>query len=218
MYQNRPPNQVEQSPEQKNMSPYRGWLSWFWIVLIIMLATNWLLGRFFFDADEATAIDYSTFRTQVQIGNVSQVTVQGEQIRGELREPLEQPGAETAVSTFVTYFPSIGDDSLLSLLEEKAVQITTEPVSDFNFWSAIITILPFILIIAIFYGMYNRMRQQGQSLFSISGSQAKLFDREKVDTKFEDVAGVEGAKRELREIIEYLKDPARVERLGGTAP
>jgi cell division protease FtsH len=62
------------------------------------------------------------------------------------------------------------------------------------------------------------MRQQGQSLFSFSGSQAKLFDREKVDTKFEDVAGVEGAKRELREIIEYLKDPARVERLGGTAP
>jgi cell division protease FtsH len=183
-----------------------------------MLAANWLLGRFFFDADEATAIDYSTFRTQVQIGNVSQVTVQGEQIRGELREPLEQPGAETAVSIFVTYFPSIGDDSQLPLLEEKAVQITTEPVSDFNFWSAVITFLPFILIIAIFYGMYNRMRQQGQSLFSFSGSQAKLFDREKVDTKFEDVAGVEGAKRELREIIEYLKDPARVERLGGTAP
>jgi hypothetical protein len=50
-----------------------------------MLAANWLLGRFFFDADEATAIDYSTFRTQVQIGNVFQVTVQGEQIRGELR-------------------------------------------------------------------------------------------------------------------------------------
>ncbi len=218
MYQQRPPNQREQSPEQQEMPNNRAWLSWFWVVLIILLAANWLVGRFLFDSDEATVMDYSTFRTQVQVGNVSQVTVQGEEIRGELHEPLERPGEEPAVTTFVTYFPSIGDDNLFTLLEEQGVQITTEPVSDFSIWSVIFTFLPFILIIAIFYGIYGRMRQQGQSLFSFSGSQAKLFDREQVDTTFEDVAGVEGAKRELREIIEYLKDPTRVERLGGTAP
>ena len=57
MYQQRPPNQRQQSPEQQEMPDNRAWLSWFWVALIIILATNWLIGRLLFDNDEAAIMD-----------------------------------------------------------------------------------------------------------------------------------------------------------------
>jgi cell division protease FtsH len=126
--------------------------------------------------------------------------------------------AETSVSEFITFLPSFGDDELLSLLEDHNVSLTVMPVSDISFWAIVFSLLPILFIIGLFYFISRRMQQQGQSLFAFGRNRATLFDREHVQTTFDDVAGLEGAKTELREIIEYLKEPERVQRLGGEAP
>jgi cell division protease FtsH len=179
--------------------------------------------------DARNQISYTLFRQQLQDGNVEQVTVSGDQIQGELKEPIqadtegtEAEGEESPTfSEFVTYLPSFGDEQLLSLLEEQGVEVETRPDTEFSWWAILINFLPFILLIGLGVWFFSRMRSQGQGIFSVGKSQAKLYDREKAEqerTTFEDVAGAEGAKRELREIVEYLKSPERVQRLGGEAP
>jgi cell division protease FtsH len=185
---------------------------------LLLLLVNWLGGRFLFGGDETTTIDYSTFRSQIMADNVTQVTVTGEEIRGQLNETINVDTAETSISEFITFLPSFGDDELLSLLEDHNVSLTVMPVSDISFWAIVFSLLPILFIIGLFYFISRRMQQQGQSLFAFGRNRATLFDREHVQMTFDDVAGLEGAKTELREIIEYLKEPERVQRLGGEAP
>jgi cell division protease FtsH len=215
----KPQNKNDHESQKKHLRErYRRWSTSFWVILLLLLLVNWLGGRFLFGGDEATTIDYSTFRSQVMADNVTQVTVTGEEIRGQLNETINVDTAETSVSEFITFLPSFGDDELLSLLEDHNVSLTVMPVSDISFWAIVFSLLPILFIIGLFYFISRRMQQQGQSLFAFGRNRATLFDREHVQTTFDDVAGLEGAKTELREIIEYLKEPERVQRLGGEAP
>jgi cell division protease FtsH len=213
--QNKKKNELQNKQLQER---YRRWSTSFWVILLLLLLVNWLGGRFLFGGDETTTIDYSTFRSQIMADNVTQVTVTGEEIRGQLNETINVDTAETSVSEFITFLPSFGDDELLSLLEDHNVSLTVMPVSDISFWAIVFSLLPILFIIGLFYFISRRMQQQGQSLFAFGRNRATLFDREHVQTTFDDVAGLEGAKTELREIIEYLKEPERVQRLGGEAP
>jgi cell division protease FtsH len=215
----KPQNKNDHESQKKHLRErYRRWSTSFWVILLLLLLVNWLGGRFLFGGDVATAIDYSTFRSQVMADNVTQVTVTGEEIRGQLNETINVDTAETSVSEFITFLPSFGDDELLSLLEDHNVSLTVMPVSDISFWAIVFSLLPILFIIGLFYFISRRMQQQGQSLFAFGRNRATLFDREHVQMTFDDVAGLEGAKTELREIIEYLKEPERVQRLGGEAP
>jgi cell division protease FtsH len=213
--QNKKKNELQNKQLQER---YRRWSTSFWVILLLLLLVNWLGGRFLFGGDETTTIDYSTFRSQIMADNVTQVTVTGEEIRGQLNETINVDTAETSISEFITFLPSFGDDELLSLLEDHNVSLTVMPVSDISFWAIVFSLLPILFIIGLFYFISRRMQQQGQSLFAFGRNRATLFDREHVQMTFDDVAGLEGAKTELREIIEYLKEPERVQRLGGEAP
>jgi cell division protease FtsH len=207
--------------ERPRLSGCGSWGSLIWVLLGIALLL-WIWNPFGDGlGGDATDINYTTFRQQVRAGNVKQVTVTGNSIRGELIEPAEKPngdGETVTYSEFSTYLPSFGDDELLTLLEEQGVQVDAEPESDFSFVTLLVNFLPFVLIIGFGYLIFSRMRSQGQSLFSVGGSRAKLYDRGKEHTTFEDVAGAQGAKTELREIIQFLKKPERFQRLGGQIP
>jgi len=168
-----------------------------------------------------TQIDYSAFRQQLSAGNIERIIVRGEQIEGELAEPAEKEIDATEVSTytkFITYLPSFGDEELLKQLENHAVEIETQPERDLSQWSILLSLLPFLLLIGLGYLLMRRVQTQGQGIFSMGRSRAKLYDRQQEGTTFEDVAGAEGAKTELREIIEFLKDPERFQSLGGEIP
>lgn len=194
-----------------------------WIILLFLI--GFLVWSVVGNAiNNQTEIPYTTFRSQVQDGNVSQVTVSGEKITGQLKQPAETTistiGGQSTVqyTNFVTYLPSFGDDQLFSLLRENNVEIKTLPTSNFSIISLIGSLLPFLVLLGIGYLFLRRMSSQGQDVFSMGRSRAKLYDQQEEHTTFDDVAGAQGAKRELHEVIDFLKNPGIFQRLGGKIP
>ena len=166
-------------------------------------------------------IEYSEFRTELENDNIESVHVQGERIEGTLKEPKPLNISENDTvryENFVTYLPSFGDDNLFAQLENKDVTVSAEPESDSNWWYILAFVLPLIFFGFIAYVFFQRFKAQGQGFFNIGKSKAKLQEDDKNDTTFDDVAGTEGAKKELREIIEFLKNPDRFEDLGAELP
>ena len=166
-------------------------------------------------------ISYSAFRQQLQAENVERVVVEGDKITGALRTPAQratQQGDSTSYTNFTTYVPSFGDEQLMERLEANGVEVVTQPQSSFPWGLLLIGLLPVLLIFGVGYLFLRRMQSQGQGLFSVRKSKAKMYDKEEEDTTFDDVAGNEGAKTELQEIIKFLKEPERFERLGGKVP
>lgn len=194
--------------------------SFYWIIIAALLAF-WLFSSQGGLFGGPPTIDYSTFRKQIQSGNVEQVTVRGDLIKGTLKQKTALKATEndtTKYSRFSTYLPSFGDEKLMTMLENHNVEIQTLPKSDFNWWSVLIWGLPLIFLVIIGIQFFRQMRMQGQNMFKIGQSKAKLQDAEKVNTTFDDVAGLDGAKTELQEIISFLKNPGEFDSLGGEIP
>lgn len=165
-------------------------------------------------------ISYSEFRTQLQQENVQEVTVEGNTINGKLQSQASKTkqGNTVQYQNFVTYLPSFGDESLMEDLESQNVNVVTKPQNDFPWGLVIMGLLPVLLLFGVGYIFLRRMQSQGQGLFSVRQSKAELYDKDEEDTTFEDVAGADSAKEELREIIKFLKSPKRFEGLGGQVP
>ncbi len=214
-------------PNRPGASPGRGpgaqapgclrWLFWGFLGLMIFMLTQ----EFFGNGPGGTSVPYSTFRTQLDSGNVVSVTAQGTRINGVLQRPIQQvsSGDTTQVTKFVTYVPSFGDRGLLSRLEKEHVQVTTRPERN-NSWMdlLIFSFLPIILLGGWFYFSMRRSNGPANSLFSLGRSGAKRYEREDTATTFDDVGGAAGAKRELTEIVQFLKEPERFHRLGAEVP
>ncbi len=192
-----------------------------WLLLLLIVApwlVQWLGGG------RGRTIPYSEFRHRVQAGQVEEVTVRDEALHGRLTEDAVEAekkaseSDETPSRDFVTYLPTFGDEELMGLLEDNDVKVVTEPQSDGSLSLLLFSLLPVLVLLGLGWMLFRRMGQQGRQMFSIGKSSAKLYDRSQESTTFDDVAGAEGAKAELKEIIEYLKDPSRTKRLGGKPP
>lgn len=218
--------EIEKNGRPPNSRPPRlqnpGWGRWLIILLLawLLLIAPQLWSQFFGDQN-SVRIPYSAFLEQVENDNVVEVELEGQEIRGDLKTPAERAetnGEPTEYSSFVTYLPGFGDDRLLSLLEEKGVQVSVIPVDTFSWGVVIANALPFLLLVAIGYFFLARMQSSGQSILGMGKSRARLYDRTREATTFDDVAGAQGPKRELEEIVEFLKAPDRFQRLGGEMP
>ncbi|MCF8036006.1 MAG: ATP-dependent zinc metalloprotease FtsH, partial [Desulfobacteraceae bacterium] len=116
--------------------------------------------------------------------------------------------------------PSFGDPDLMDVLQSREVPVQTEPKSDTNWWYLILTFLPFVILIWLIYAQFRQFQGQGGEggLFSIGKSRARLYERSQESTSFDDVAGAEGAKTELSELVSFLKDPGKIRDLGAEVP
>jgi cell division protease FtsH len=170
------------------------------------------------NAPAHTTINYSQFIEQLNAGNIKSVSIKKEQVTGEFikeaRVPLPGDTKPAQVKYFQTVLPSFQGEGLLTLLKEKNVSITIESAEQGALWQIVIGFLPWVLIIGFWVFMSKRNQQvQGGpgGLFTFGTSKAKLYDAKKPSVTFKDVAGMDQVKMELRETIEFLKDPSRFE-------
>ncbi|HZV48139.1 MAG TPA: ATP-dependent zinc metalloprotease FtsH [Thermodesulfovibrionales bacterium] len=175
---------------------------------------------------EYHTIGYSHFLEQLNAGNIHSVIIKDLQITGSLvkETPIQLPDEKSTapVKKFHTFLPSFQGEDLIKKLQEKNVLIAVEPSDKGSIlWQILIGVLPWILIIGIWILLMRRAQQiQGGpgGLFTFGASKAKLFDAKKVSVTFKDVAGMNKVKQELKETIEFLKDPSKFRKLGAKVP
>ena len=194
-------------------------------VMLIVIAAGILISlgvNYFSGSGLRTTISYTAFKNELIAGNISSITVQGEKITGSFRaQPLStgpSSGPGSSNLGFTTYLPSYGDTELSILLEEAGVRVFTKPVNRTSVLGLVLNFLPLILLIFIFYSFYRGSRNQGSSIFSVGQNKAKLYKKTKESKTFADVAGVEGAKTELGEIVDYLKSAEVFQNMGARTP
>ncbi len=169
-------------------------------------------------------LPYTSFLQQVERGNVTSVTMTGDSVSGIFKTPITgqttgpQSGA-TAFTHFTTYVPATGDSNLLALLEKKGVEVRAQPVEP-SWWQTVLELLLNALLLLYFGVMsWRGLRQaQGGRLFGFGRSRAKLYSEERPKTAFADVAGVDEVKLELREVIDFLRDPHGYLKIGAHIP
>ena len=167
------------------------------------------IGQAYFLAPAGKAISYSEFKGLVRSGQVAEVAVGDTIIHGTLKK------AENGVSTFTT--TRIEDPKLVEELDQASVKYSGELVSR---WlpEVIGWILPFVLIIGAWSFFARRLGSAEGGIMSFARSKAKIYAEDDVKTTFADVAGVDEAAQELREIVEFLKTPRKFTNLGGKIP
>jgi cell division protease FtsH len=175
-----------------------------WVVIIVLVLMLW---SFFQQTKERQEpIPYSDFLERVDEGQVESVTIQGSQVTGRLRGDQR----------FETL--AIVNDDLVASLRENNVRIEVKEPRDNSFFTALITWAPILFLIGLWIFFMRQMQAGGNKAMSFGKSKAKLLSGTAKKVTFKDVAGVDEAKIELEEIIEFLKEPQKFTKLGGKIP
>ncbi|MGQ9427544.1 ATP-dependent zinc metalloprotease FtsH [Gilvimarinus sp. F26214L] len=218
----KPDKQPQQQPTRGNPPPVRPFDGHMLMWLFMFFAVYYLFSTL---SEPGTQnIPYTEFKSAVVADEVASVRFEGDQIRGTFRvESSGARGADDEPKTFTTVMPSPGDEELLPLLEERGVTITARSAQEPRWFQVLLSVLPWLLILAFFI-YSSRMLQQRMGgggkdgFFSFSKSKARLFESTDHDVGYEDVAGAEGAKQDLQEIVDFLSDPDKFRELGAKMP
>ncbi len=212
-----------------------------WMVVMIVVAANFLLMRACFPEPTSLTIPYTFFKQQVEAGNVEEVTGLGDSIRGTFRENVTYPAPDAApkVSTepklptwlapdphephtskrFATERPAFADAGLETLLEKQGVVIDARDADGSSWFKVLVGFGPTLLLIAAFIWISRRAAGAGGGgVFGLGRSRAKRYSEEQQKVTFDDVAGIDEAANELVEIVDFLKNPTKYTRLGGMMP
>ena len=186
-----------------------------WFVVIMALVVGYRI----FDAEARNSkrLTQSEFYVKVANGQILEVTVTGDEVGYEirgLRKP-DTPG-RNANLPFTTYI--VQDPNLIAKLQSQGIEVTAEPPHNTSFLTTLLMWSPMFLFIGVWIFFMRQMQSGGNRALSFGKSRAKLTSSQGRKVTFKDVAGVEEAKEELEEIIEFLKEPQKFQKLGGKIP
>ena len=178
-------------------------------------------------AGGSVQVPYSFFRNQVVNGNVRSVVMRGVEVAGDFRQAVRYPDASSpeagqvapvVTARFTTTLPPVEDSDLIRLLSENNVTIIATDPSPSTLFVLLLNWGPLILIGLLLFWSFSRARQQQSGVFGFGQSRARQYNEEHPQVTFADVAGEEGAKAELTEMVDFLKDPDKYIRLGARIP
>ena len=232
---------------QPNNTPTKPKIHWsWWLILAGLMAWNlWVLLP---KSQPEVTIPYSTFLDQVKSGNVVQVQISGSQISGTFNQPVLWPQntsstapAATQTSPSNTIFPGssfgssqaspkkytdfqtsfpdvVGDNTLMPLLASKNVEVNVTPPP--NPWLGDILIygLPILLLVGVMWWMGRQASRSQSGIFNVARSKARRYSEDHPEITFNDVAGVNEAKEELQEVVDFLRRPDKYHKLGARIP
>jgi len=176
-----------------------------WLVITLMMVMLYNL----FNQQQLTQneISYSEFLAMVEADRVAEVTIQGQEIRV----------TDLNRSTFKIYAPQ--DPALIQRLKDKGVTINAKPPAESPWYmSVLVSWFPMIVLIGVWIFFMRQMQSGGGKAMSFGKSRARLLSDQQEKVTFEDVAGIDEAKEELGEIVDFLRDPKKFTRLGGRIP
>ena len=179
-----------------------------WAIVALLLVTLFKMFGADMGARPARSLSYTDFLEQVEQGQVRDVTIEGRDISGHL----------AGGQSFSTYAPD--DAALIERLREHGVAITAKPGRDglSPLFTILLNWLPMILIIGVWIFFMRQMQGSGGKAMGFGKSRARLLTEKQGRVTFENVAGIDEAKEELQEIVEFLRDPRKFQRLGGRIP
>jgi len=180
-----------------------------WVAILVLLAALFNLFNNPTQSRRGTEITYSEFLTAVDNGNVSDATIAGNRIYGTMRD---------GGTSFSTYAPQ--DPTLVERLEKKDVKFRARPSDEDvpSIMGMLLNWFPMLLLIAVWIFFMRQMQSGSGRAMGFGKSRAKLLTERHGRVTFEDVAGVDEAKDDLQEIVEFLRDPQKFQRLGGRIP
>ncbi len=180
----------------------------FWLVIVISAFLLWQVVRVGSGGQKEKEVNFSDFMADVDHGNVREVTVNGQEVRGKYADN----------SAFHLTAPANYPD-MIKTLREKGVNITIRDVSSGSWPLQLLgTWAPLILLAALWFFMIRQMQTGGNKALSFGKSRARLLSMQQKKVTFKDVAGVDEAKEELKEIIEFLREAQKFQKLGGRIP
>src|SRR6202047_84976 len=179
-----------------------------WVIIVLLLLALFTLFQNPGQRASSQDISFSQLLTEVDQNHVRDVVIQGPEIHGTF----------TNGSSFQTYAPS--DPTLVKRLYDGKVSITAKPPGDNVPWfvSLLVSWLPFIALIGVWIFLSRQMQGGAGKAMGFGKSRAKMLTEAHGRVTFEDVAGVDEAKQDLQEIVEFLRDPGKFQRLGGRIP
>ena len=188
------------------------------LLLVNIFITNVLLAP---QAPKSVVIPYNVFKQQVEADNVVSVTSTGDAIVGVTKDKVSGDPGKDGADHFSTQRPSFSDLDLEPLLERHKVTINAAPANPpAPLWQTVLfSFGPVILLVIGFLYLSRRAAAGGGGILGKFGqSKARLYDAERPKTTFADVAGIDEVKAELSEVVDFLREPKKYERLGGTVP
>ncbi|HZR65369.1 MAG TPA: ATP-dependent zinc metalloprotease FtsH [Terriglobales bacterium] len=179
----------------------------FWVVILISAVALWQVVKTANSGQKVQEINFSRFMSEVDQGTVKDVTISGQEVKGKLADG----------SMFHLTAPANYPD-MIKKLQDKNVSITVQDVGNSSWGWLINLFAPLALLAALWYFMIRQMQTGGNKALSFGKSRARLLSMQQKKVTFKDVAGVDEAKEELREIIEFLREAQKFQKLGGRIP
>ena len=225
---NKTPSHITPPPIPKPRFSLPWWSPLGWLAIILLIFWYWA----YVTQNQPLTLSYTDFKDKVRSDAIVSITLQGDQISGYLRETgssnkgngVEVKNKIKGQPDFVSTLPPIDDPKLMPLLDQQQVEVRAKSEQTSWWIQALVGILPWLLIIGLFWYGSRKMQERMTGgdgpggIFGFGKSKAKRFRQGESGVTFDDVAGLDNAKRDLQEITGYLKDPERYLKLGAKVP